>query len=29
MPLGLPEAIHGGLVLMAAAPPLMARAISR
>jgi Sodium Bile acid symporter family len=23
-PLGLPEAIHGGLVLMAAAPPLMA-----
>jgi bile acid:Na+ symporter, BASS family len=24
VPLGLPEAIHGGLVLMAAAPPLMA-----
>jgi bile acid:Na+ symporter, BASS family len=24
LPLGLPEAIHGGLVLMAAAPPLMA-----
>jgi BASS family bile acid:Na+ symporter len=24
MPFGLPEAIHGGLVLMAAAPPLMA-----
>ncbi|MEM7026090.1 MAG: Na+-dependent transporter, partial [Pseudomonadota bacterium] len=23
-PLGLPDAIHGGLVLMAAAPPLMA-----